>query len=81
MCTVLGAVCHPDSQSGTALTREREVRAISMDLVFLVAVVEVSASADGPANLYRDEQSPPPIALSSCNRAGLNIRVSRAGQG
>lgn len=40
MCTVLGAVCHPDSQSGTALTREREVRAISMDLVFLVAVVE-----------------------------------------
>lgn len=68
-------------QSGTTLTKEREVRAISMDLIFPVVVVEVSASADGPANLYRDEQSPPPIASSSCNRAGLNIRVSQEGKG
>lgn len=52
-----------------------------MDLVFPVAVAKVSASADRPANLYRDEQSPPPIALSSRNRAGLNIRVSQAGKG
>ena len=51
-----------------------------MDLVFPVVVVEVSASADGSADLYRDEQSPPPIALSSCNRAGLNVRVSQAGK-
>lgn len=52
-----------------------------MNLVFPVAAVAASASADGPAHLYRDEPSPPPIALSSCNRAGLNTRLSQAGKG